>query len=452
MLDEKQILNRIACGVLVIDRQRRVSYVNDWMVTACGGSRELLLGETLSKILPDFNPDREKEPDFGTNLEHDLVHVLSGKRIPVYLSIQNIGQDFAEAVWCVSMIPISGSKACSGGADESGPERRDRFFGLIGKSSPMQEVYGLIEMAAASDANVIIQGESGTGKELIASAIHHGSRRSGKEFVRVNCASLTETLLESELFGHAKGAFTGAFQEHVGKFEFADKGTVFLDEISEISPAMQAKLLRVLQERVVVHVGDNREIKIDVRVIVATNKHLRALVSKGKFREDLFYRLNVFPVHAPALRERQTDVPLLIRHFIEKFNVRTGKRISSCSPDVMRILMAYCWPGNVRELENTIEHAFVLCGKSELQVVDLPYELRVTAVREGICAERTAGITQTFHPLSIRKQAAGGRAPLSRETIESELAKNNGNKSAAARNLGISKVGLWKRMKKLEMM
>lgn len=452
MLNEKQILNRIACGVIVLDHKRRVSYVNDWVLTASGLSRKILLGSTISKILPDYAAAIEKDLNYMTTHEEQFINSATGMRMRVYITSQNFSHGTDLVSTCLSILPSLNSKVCFSDTNEIEPQERDRFFGLVGKSSHMQEIYGLIEMAAASDANVIIAGESGTGKELVASAIHHGSLRHDKEFVRVNCASLTETLLESELFGHAKGAFTGAFQDHIGKFEFANHGTIFLDEIGEISPAMQAKLLHVLQERVVVHVGDNREIKIDVRVVTATNKNLRALVTKGKFREDLFYRLNVFPIHVPPLRERHTDLPLLIQHFIEKFNIRTGKQIVSCSPDVMRILMAYCWPGNVRELENTIEHAFVLCRKTDIQVVDLPHELRVAAVREGICAERVAGIAQTFHPLPISKHLPGNRLSLSRETIERELTKQNGNKTATAKVLGISKVGLWKRMKKLGMM
>jgi transcriptional regulator with PAS, ATPase and Fis domain len=315
----------------------------------------------------------------------------------------------------------------------------------------MQEIYEFIKMASETDANVVIQGESGTGKELVATAIHRASNRNDKPFVKVNCAALTETLLESELFGHTKGAFTGAYRDHEGKFEYADKGTIFLDEIGEISPSMQAKLLRVLQDRIVVRVGDNREIPVDVRVIVATNKNLRSLVSKGKFREDLFYRLNVFPIHMPALRERSIDIPLLIDYFIDKFRTRTGKKIESCSTEVMRILMAYCWPGNVRELENIIEHAFILCRSNEIQVIDLPHELRVSAIREGICAERIAGIRQSISTSPMQFKKEGNRLSISKDVLEQEIAKHGGNKAATARALGISKVALWKKMKKLGM-
>jgi transcriptional regulator with PAS, ATPase and Fis domain len=303
-------------------------------------------------------------------------------------------------------------------------------------------------MAASTDSNVVILGESGSGKELAAAAIHQLSRRQKNLFVRVNCAALTETLLESELFGHVKGAFTGAFKDHFGKFEYADTGTLFLDEIGEITPSMQAKLLRVLQEKVITRVGDNKEIPVDVRIISATNQNLRQLVTKGIFREDLFYRLNVFPIHLPPLRERKSDIPLLVNHFISKFNIKTGKHISGCSHDTMRIIMAYCWPGNVRELENAIEHAFVLCKGSEIQTVDLPHELRVAVVRDGICAERKAGLEPTIHTTPIQ-QVMQARHDLTIDVIQSIISRHNGNKTAAARELGISKVGLWKKMKKL---
>lgn len=322
---------------------------------------------------------------------------------------------------------------------------------LVGHSAKMEELKSLIEMAAATEVSVVIQGESGTGKELAAAAIHHLSTRKKNPFIRVNCAALAETLLESELFGHVKGAFTGAFRDRMGRFEAAEGGTLFLDEVSEISPAMQAKLLRVLQERMIARVGDNQERPVDVRVIAATNRHLRTMISRGKFREDLFYRLNVFPIHIPPLRERKTDIPLLCSTFLEKHGKRMGKSIHSLSPDVMRIFMGYCWPGNVRELENSIEHAFVLCRTDEIQVADLPHELRVAVVRDGICAEKEAEVAPRFHPAPMGQRKTGGRISLNKTELEDLLKKNNGNRAATARELGVSTVGLWKKMKKLGM-
>lgn len=454
MIEENKIIDQIPSGVIVLNSNYKICYVNDWILLTTNFLRQELYGTPLSKLLKGFesgkNSDHETS-NTGTGSQPGHLLTSSGKPIPVNVTI-NKDTSGTNPNYTYLSIMNAQCLVCQTEPVEVTQEERERLFGIIGKSQHMQELYNFIEMAAATDTNVVIQGESGTGKELVASAIHQISRRKDQKFVRVNCAALTETLLESELFGHAKGAFTGAYTDHAGKFEYADQGTLFLDEISEISQSMQVKLLRVLQERIIVRVGDNREIPVNVRVVVATNKNLRNLVSKGKFREDLFYRLNVFPIHLPPLRERGADIPLLIQHFIDKFRSRSGSQIFTCSPDAMRILMAYCWPGNVREVENTIEHAFVLCRKNEIQVVDLPHELKVAAVREGICAQKLAGIEQTFYPSSLRYQKAGRHSELTREIIESELEKAGGNKTAAAKVLGISKVGLWKKMKKLGMM
>jgi transcriptional regulator with PAS, ATPase and Fis domain len=454
MLDERVIIDQIPSGIVVLDNTQNLCYANDWVIETSGFSRQELYGVTPSKLLSGFEFRNIKDSEDLTTAvisKHHSLTTTFGKQIPVTVAIRS-HMSGSNLNYIYLSIMITPSLVCQAETVPVAQDKRERFFGIIGKNQHMQELYNFIEMAAATDTNVVIQGESGTGKELVASAIHHASLRHDKEFVRVNCAALTETLLESELFGHAKGAFTGAYRDHIGKFEYANQGTIFLDEIGEISQTMQVKLLRVLQERIIVRVGDNREIPVDVRVVVATNKNLRNLVTKGKFREDLFYRLNVFPIHLPPLRDRGTDIPLLIQHFINKFRNRNGTQIFDCSPDAMRILMAYCWPGNVRELENTIEHAFVLCRKNEIQVVDLPHELKISAVREGICAGKVAGIEQTFYPSPVRSQKTSGRLVLTREMIESELEKTSGNKTAAAKALGISKVGLWKNMKKLGMM
>ncbi len=441
MTEEKEILNQLPCGVIVVDHTERIIYANNWIVEKTGIGRDVLYQTTISKII-NIPISRNMTEQANLIISQDTL-------LPVYLSTRESSLPNYETSLFISVTEIT-NPTNKHARSITETKEREQFHNLIGKAPLIQEVYNFIEMAAETDANVIIQGESGTGKELVASAIHNASNRKSKPFVRVNCAALTETLLESELFGHTKGAFTGAYRDHQGKFEFADKGTIFLDEIGEIAPAMQAKLLRVIQERVVMRVGDNQEISVDVRVIAATNKNLRALVTKGKFREDLFYRLNVFPIHVPALREHKPDVPLLIEHFIKQFSKKTGKHIQTCSADVLRILMAYCWPGNIRELENTIEHAFVLGRTDEIQVVDLPHELRIAAVREGICAERIAGIQQTIHTLQAHMQNSS-KSSITQELIETQLAHCNGNKTAAARALGISKVGLWKKMKKLGM-
>jgi len=422
-------------GIIVCSADQQIIHVNTRIADLCDQPKESLRGLALAEILPEISQGVSDSVicaklNYGTSVNKQVLVTSCRHMNKVLYFVQPTPHDFID-----SSVMLTEAE-------------RDHFLGISGKSPVMQEVYNFIEMAASTDSNVVILGESGSGKELAASAIHQLSRRQKNLFVRVNCAALTESLLESELFGHVKGAFTGAFKDHFGKFEYADKGTLFLDEIGEITPSMQAKLLRVLQEKVITRVGDNKEIAVDVRIIAATNKNLRQLVTKGMFREDLFYRLNVFPILLPPLRERKPDIPLLINHFILKFNKKTGKHIGGCSPDTMRIIMAYCWPGNVRELENAIEHAFVLCKGQEIQTVDLPHELRVAVVRDGICAERKAGLEPTIHTLPIQP-AIQTRHDLTMEIIQTVIAHHNGNKTAAARELGISKVGLWKKMKKL---
>ena len=237
---------------------------------------------------------------------------------------------------------------------------RDRFYKLVGRNEKMQEIYKLIEAVAPSNATVLILGESGTGKELVAHAIHESSPRSGGPFVKVNCGALPENLLESELFGHVKGAFTTALRDRIGKFEYADGGTIFLDEIDALPPHLQVKLLRVIQDQEFERVGDNRTISVDVRIIAASNRDLEEAVEEGSFRADLFYRLNVIQIKLPPLRERKDDIPLLVDHFLRKYRELNNKEIKGITEEAMRMLEGYDWPGNVRELENVIERAVVL--------------------------------------------------------------------------------------------
>jgi two-component system NtrC family response regulator len=245
------------------------------------------------------------------------------------------------------------------------------FSGMVGKNPKMKQVYELIEKVAPTPASVLISGESGTGKELVAKAIHMNSPREKEAFITVNCAALSENLLESELFGHEKGAFTGAFAMRKGRFELADKGTIFLDEIGEIPLALQSKLLRVLQEKQFERVGGSKTFGVDVRIISASNRDLKEEVALGRFREDLFYRLNVIHVSLPALRERMDDMPLLVEYFIDKFGQQLGKPSLSISPDAMRLLMTLPWEGNIRELENTIERAAILCNDTVIEAEDV---------------------------------------------------------------------------------
>ena len=314
-----------------------------------------------------------------------------------------------------------------------------RFGNIIGKSDSMQQVYAAINAAAASNATILIQGESGTGKELVAGAIHYNSELAERPLITVNCSALPESLLESELYGHVKGAFTGAIHDRMGRFEEADNGTIFLDEIGELSPFIQVKLLRVLQEREIERVGESRKRKINIRVITATNQDIHDHVRKGYFREDLYYRLKVFPILVPPLRERKEDIPLLVSHFIRIHNQKTGKHIRNVSQNTMRIALDYHWPGNVRELENAIEHAFVLCERDQIDVGDLPVEIR-QAEYQSIQYSKT----------HIPKGNTRLREKLSRESLLELLDACDWNKAEAGRRAGLSRTAIWKYMKKWE--
>lgn len=302
------------------------------------------------------------------------------------------------------------------------------FMGLIGKSPPMMRVYEQIENAAQSDVPVVIIGESGTGKELVAEAVHRMSDRKKAPFVRVNCAALNEHLLESELFGHRKGSFTGAIRDRAGRFEAAHKGSLFLDEIGDMPASMQVKLLRVLQEKEVERIGDNHPIPVDVRIITATNRDLSSLVEEGKFRDDLYYRVNVFPIYLPALRERIEDLPMIALHYLEKISIMNSKKISSISPRAFDALKSYHWPGNVRQLVNAIEYAAITCSGDEIDIYHLPDYL---SFEDGI---------DDGSPAVKRRE---------RRRVLDALKKHNFSRSRTADYLGISRVGLWKKMKKL---
>jgi Nif-specific regulatory protein len=303
-------------------------------------------------------------------------------------------------------------------------ELRDRFrpANIIGNAKTMQVVYDLIAQVAKSDTTVLLRGESGSGKELVAHAIHYNSARAAKPFIKVNCAALTETLIESELFGHEKGSFTGAIAQRKGRFELAHSGTIFLDEIGDLSPATQIRLLRVLQEKEFERVGGNETIRTDARVIAATNRHLEQMVEQGKFRQDLYYRLNVFPIHIPPLKERKTDIPLLADFFVEKYSKLHHKNIKRISTPAIDMLMSYHWPGNVRELENCIERAVLVSSDDVIHAHYLPPTLQTAEATGTLPADNLA--------------AALDR--LEREMILDALKSSRGNMAKAARALGMS--------------
>ncbi len=308
------------------------------------------------------------------------------------------------------------------------------FNNIIGQSGAMQEVFKSVEKIIDSNVTVLIQGESGTGKELIARAIHYNSQsRSAKPFVAVNCTALPESLLESELFGHEKGAFTGASGRRIGKFEMANGGAIFLDEIGLMSPATQSKVLRVLQEREFERVGGNDLVRVDVRFISATNRDLEEAVKKGEFREDLYYRIAVFPIKLPPLRERKEDIPPLSAFFLKKYSREEGKEIEGISPDALDLLMAYHWPGNVRELENAIERAVVLATSKEVMPSDLPAAVRSLGEKRLYEADNTL---------------ANWIEKLEEEALRQALLECGGNISQTAKKLGIGRATIYRKAKK----
>src|SRR5687768_10358280 len=317
-------------------------------------------------------------------------------------------------------------------------EQRYQFGGILGRSRPMQELFHLLETVASANSTILITGETGTGKEVVARAIHHNSPRKAHRFVALNCSAIPETLLEAELFGHVRGAFTGAVGARQGRFEQAHKGTLFLDEVGTMSTALQMKLLRALQEREFERVGDNQTIKVDVRVIAATNSELGRMVAEGSFREDLYYRLNVIPIHLPPLRDRRDDIPVLAQHFLDKF--APGAQIQ-IAQGAMRLMMAYPWPGNVRQLENAVERAVTLGGgRKEIDVVDLPPEIQ--------------DVPQPMSTPFVEFPEEGLDLPayltsIERDLIQRSLERTGGNRNKAAELLRIKRTTLVEKLKRL---
>ena len=311
-------------------------------------------------------------------------------------------------------------------------EKSSGFGDLVGKDPQMQVIYKLIEDVAPTDATVLIQGESGTGKELVARAIHNNSLRKDEPFIVINCSAYPATLLESELFGHEKGAFTGAVRQKSGRFEQADGGTVFLDEIGEISPTAQIKLLRILQNQKFERVGGEKTLTVNTRILAATNKDLQQEVKTGSFREDLFYRLNVIPIQVPPLRDRRNDIPLLAKNFLQKFAGEQNKTVQRFSSEAMRLLLNYDWPGNVRELENSIEHATVIVKGKYVEVSELP-----------------AGIQQA-RPRNPKISNGAKHSIMENEKnlLREVLGECNWNKKETAAKLGISRSTLYEKLKK----
>ena len=358
------------------------------------------------------------------------------------------------------------------GPAPSSPREGAARFGIIGESPPILDVYSILQRVADTPTTVLITGESGTGKELVARALHENSSRRDKPFIKVNCAAIPKDLMESELFGHEKGAFTGAVGAKPGRFELAHEGTLFLDEIGEIPNEMQVKLLRVLQESEFERVGGIKTIHVDVRLVAATNRDLKKEIAAGTFREDLFYRLNVVPIALPALRERRGDIPHLARYFIAKFNTRLKKSVEGVEPEAMERLNAYAWPGNIRELENVIERALLFADGPRIRLEDLAYELRgapgegtgrgsspTLPAAAGALTQASASPSATEDldaPSSgdgdgLKEQVKAAMCRLERELLVRALKQTQNNVTHAARLLKISRKGLQLKMKELNL-
>ena len=456
------LLETMAEGVMVMDTSGKIRVWNQAMVDMTGYPAKEALGRTTDWLkAPECTGARQVAAllDHGghaacvTGCECRMVD-RNGEHIPVMVNARVLQDETGTTLGILQTItdfrPVFNLRA-EIAAMASRLVSEGNFQGITGRSPVMQKVFRLISLAADSDATVMILGESGTGKELVAGAIQELSNRKGKPFIRVNCGALPEALLESELFGHEKGAFTGAIRQRTGRFEAADGGSIFLDEIGDISQSMQIKLLRVLQLGEFERVGGEKTIRVNVRVMAATNKDLLREVREGRFREDLYYRLRVFPLNLPALRQRPDDIPLLARHFISKFAASTGKLITGLSPEAMGRLVSYPWPGNVRELENAIEYAFVVCQEKIIGAGDLPSELNATlpgaveplsAVTKADSAVQHAGNqstrVHTFDRLSAKRIL---RSPVELQKL---LVSVLWNKAEAGRLLGVSRTAVWK--------
>jgi PAS domain S-box-containing protein len=443
------LLDSMADGVFALDDKGRITTWNASMERISGYRTEEALGKTCAMLSFDLCLNKKCPSGVGEcgiyergsvdSKECALRH-KNGYEVPVLKSARLVKDEKDKVIGIVETVTnLSDLKKARQEVEEITRRLGEihRLDNIIGKSRNMQQVFSAIKAAAGSEATILIQGESGTGKELVAGAIHYNSDRKKNQLITVNCSALPESLLESELFGHAKGAFTGAIRDRVGRFEEAASGSIFLDEVGEISPYIQVKLLRVLQEREIERVGESKIRKIDIRVITASNKDLYQLVQEGKFREDLYYRLKVFPISVPPLRERKEDIPLLATHFITVQNKKTGKKIQELSQAAMRLFMDYAWPGNVRELENAIEHAFVLCNEDVIDIFDLPVELRQAKYRRP-----------PISPRKLPKEKSRARVKLTRDALLDLLAECEWNKAEVARMTGMSRTAIWKYMKK----
>lgn len=430
--NQEIILDSIADGVFTINLDFKITYINKAAADILKIRPQEAVGKLCFEVfhasICEHSCALRETINTGRNIVNKTVYIVNsiGEIIPINISTALLKNESGEIIGGVETFrDISEIEHL-----RKEIESNYSFNDIISKSKEFKELFSILPDIAVSDSTVLIEGASGTGKELIARAIHNLSGRKSRPLVAINCAAVPDNLLESELFGYKSGAFTDAKKDKLGKIALAEKGTLFLDEIGEISPAIQAKLLRFIQEREYEPLGGLNPVKSNVRIIAATNKNLSDEVKKGLFREDLFYRLNVINIKLPPLSARREDIPLLISHFIKKFNYIKGKNIEGVTDEVMNILMNYNFPGNVRELENIIEHAFVLCREAYINTKHLPQYLR--AIEDTLTGSENLEEMEKIY-------------------IAKALSKFNGNKLKTAQALGINSSTLWRKMKKYNM-
>lgn len=453
------IIETMSEGLMIVSREGRITMVNESLERLTGYSRDELLGKPCTALECDVCRLSIRE-----GRDHWCRLFDEGRESRKHCRVKRKDGTTVEVVKNATLLTENGEVLASVETltDISGIAERDRriddltrlfgtgFHGMVGNSAPMRRLFAILERAARSDAPVIITGESGTGKELAAHAIHALGPRADKPFVQFNCAALNESLLESELFGHVKGAFTGAIRHRQGRFEAAHGGDIFLDEIGDVPLNTQVKLLRVLESKTIERVGDHRPVEVDTRIITATNRDLSELVRRGEFREDFFYRINVIPIRIPPLRERTADIPLLARQFMSEISERSGKTACGATPEAMRLLARYPWPGNVRELKSALEYACVITDQGPLASEHLPPQIQegadacdpiqIDAPAEGTSSAPMSAATTQNATFDIAKSP--------KEALIGALKATGGNQSQAARLLGVNRGTVANRMRK----
>jgi PAS domain S-box-containing protein len=429
VLGFKKILDSVADGVFTVDRKMHITFFNRAASRITGVPPEEAIGRPCSEVFRadicqstcalrrSFETGREI-----VNLRVEIRGVEGARRIPISISTAVLRDEAGEIIGGVETFRDLSVE------EELRKEIESRYTwqDIVSKNHRMQELFAILPNVAESESTVLIEGESGTGKELVARAIHDLSARRKGPYVAVNCAALPDTLLESELFGYVKGAFTDAKKDKPGRFARARGGTIFLDEVGSISPVLQVKLLRVIQERQYEPLGAVAQVPADVRIVAATNRDLASLLQEGAFRDDLYYRLNVVKIKLPPLRSRSEDIPLLAEHFVRRFNAKQRKAIAGLSEGALTVLMGHSWPGNVRELENVIEHAFVMCRKGLIQPDHLPRDLRGRPRAEG--------------PSPL--------ASAEKDALQQVLSRHRGDRGAAAAELGLHRTTLWRKLRR----